>query len=117
MRLSVGLVATTVLLWPSSSLAGNPWYWNHQAAEYSLLTQGISYRGNRLEVAKATCYGLGKFIWGSKGKEFQRFHCSITPSAVNGNAVTFQARPFGFTFVVDGRYAWNGVDGAGNKFG
>lgn len=78
------------------------WFWNKQSAQYQLLIGGLDITGKHYEASSAICYGLGRVLWGSKGPEFQRFHCAVKLTDGAGNTYP----PYGLTFYVQGHYAW-----------
>src|SRR5262245_21487007 len=79
------------------------WYWNGSSAQYALDITGIEVDGNHYEVSFAVCYGLGPHIWGSKGPEFQRFHCR---AQLTGSIPAYLNPSYPLTVYVRGKYAW-----------
>lgn len=103
-RLLVAAVAALALAAPAASASPTTtWYWNHYKAEHVLYVQGLSVEGVRYDVERASCYGLGRYIWGDKGLMFQRFRCSVL---LYDDAGT-EYDPYGLVLVVDGKYAWH----------
>lgn len=99
------IAPTAMSLPPCNALSCHPsgtWFWNKQSAEYQLILVGIEVQGHHFEITSATCYGLGNHMWGAKGPEYQRFHCSADLSDNTGNSYS----PYGLTFYVQGHYAW-----------
>lgn len=78
------------------------WFWNKAAARYQLFIDGLDAGGSHYTVTTAVCYGIGRETWGSKGPQFQRFHCAVRLTDEGGT--TYQ--PYGITFYVRGHYAW-----------
>jgi hypothetical protein len=109
--LAIGGVATATVAAPTAGAmpacqttcyTSGTWFWNKQSAQYQLLISGIDVGGHHYEVSNAVCYGVGHEMWGSKGPEFQQFHCAVKPFDMTGT----NYNNFGLTFYVRGHYAW-----------